>query len=515
MGSGRVVWSGYKPFYENAEADSKPYNPVEIMGYLSFSGPSWIIRGIGATVTKDNLTTVALWTAEIQEDGTLGPDKGPMTFGGTDIGAQVVMPEGMVAVAWGMKVSDGEISNLVVWGRKWNPETRLLDEIAVSYSTGGDTKVEMTTPVSPDPQQIIVGIGGGVKKDKVNRIAAGYATLAPSPSLSIVPVVWGTVSETGEPSNGRNYSSKKIDKGIYQLTFHNTPPDVVPVVGLTSGRRSSKDNGSDNVFSFKDVTATGCTVYSVDVGQSKRKAQDEIFSFVAFFPVAEIPGLLFGAVDKDGNKINGSEGWTVSRSKKGHYKLSFDPEMDPLPNLIMTSGMRDDEEDGSDDIISNNLPDSDGVKVYSLDVGDGSAKSQDEVFSFFAWNLKVLPMDPIANSMKLVARHRILPDGQLDVVDKRMVKKDKKPSTYYVPDEKGSGHWKINFNFPIPEVPVIFASAVKNESGEGDGAKRIISYQNASTTSYEIWSTKVGDGSRKSSDGNLEITVAMPDQFPI
>lgn len=514
MSSSRVVWSGYKPFYENALADSKPYNPVELMGYLGFGSPSWIIRGIGAKVSDDNLTGLAVWTAEIQDDGSLGEDKGPMYFGKTEYEASVKLPAGMVAVAWGMKCSGGDASNVVVWGRKWNSQTKSLEGDAVGYGSNGTLDVEMSTPVSDETQQIIVGFGAGVRSGDVNRIAAGYATLGMSPASSTVPVVWGAVDKDGNAVGGNNFSSKRVDDGVYELTWTNAP-DILPVVGLTSGRRPDKDDGSDRVLSFDKVTTTGCTVYSVDVGDGKNDLRDEEFSFVAFFPAGDIPGLLFGTVSESGDKLNGSTGWTASRSKTGKYKLQFDPEMDPPPNLIMTSGMRSDESNGSDNIISNDIPSTSGASVYSLDVGKGKTKVQDEVFSFFAWNLNVLPMDPLTHNMKMVARHRLIPGQKLDVVDSRMKKKDAAPSVYYYPESEGTGHWKIKFNFPLPEEPIIYCAPVKSPSGESDGANRIISYKNPSTTSYEVWSTKVGNGKHVGADGGLEITVTMPDQFPV
>lgn len=516
MSEDRIVWSAYKPFYENAQASSKPYNPVELMGYLSFSSPSWIIRGIGAAISDDNLTGLVVWTAEIQPDGTLGDDKGPMFLAGnTEPEAEIRLAAGWVAVAWGMKASSGDVSNIVLWARKWNPKTKRLEGDAVAHGSNGSADVEMSTPVSSDTQQIIIGIGAGVKSNNVNRIAAGYATLGMKTVDAISPVIWGSVNDNGTPKDGRNFSSEKLSTGKYRLTWKNNPA-VVPTVGLSSGTRSDEKDGSDNVFSFSEVTSTGCIVYSVDVGQSKQKLQDEAFSFVAFFPGERIPGLVFGTVAENGIRTNGSTGWSAIRESEGKYKISFNPLMDPRPNLIMTSGTGSTDSNGSDNVISNTVPTTEESYVYSLDVGDGSPRRQDKAFSFFAWNDNVLPMDPLLNNLKIVAKHSLAPGKAMKVTEARVAKKSEKTeSVFYVSDQKGDGHWEIKFNFPLPETPIIYASAVKDDSGESDGAPRIISYQNVTDEGYELWCIRVGNGKTKAVDGALEATVAMPDQFPL
>ena len=512
--TGRTVWSQYKPFYENADASSKAYNPVELMIYLDVTKPYYVIRGIGAKVKDNNVSVLALWKAKINKDGTLGEDSGPDYEGGSSLEAQLILPPGMVAVAWGMKVTDSDVSNLVLYGRLWNSETRQLEGEAMPYYYDGDS-IEMLTPVPEDEQQMIMGIGAGVDDNNVNRIAAGYVTLAPVPDSSTVPVIWGTVDKDGNAISGKNFQSKRTDKGIYQLSFQNAP-DVAPVIGLTAGRGDSEDDGSDCLFSYDNVTKTGCTVYSENVGGTNRAPDDEYFSFVAFFPASEIPGLVYGSVDESGNTISGSEGWSISpsNSNPGQYKLVFDPAMKPLPNLIMTSGVRKGEDEGSDNLISNGLPTPSANRIFSLDVGNGNNHNSDQAFSFFAWNVNVLPTDPVPSNLRVLARHRILEDGQLEVDDVRMTKEDSDPSVFYVVENLGTGHNKIKYNFPIPEVPVIFACAVKS-SNEDNGAERIISYQHASTTSYELWGTKVSGKDRKSEDGITEGTVALPDQFPI
>lgn len=515
MGSGRVVWSGYKPFYENALAKEEPLNPVEIMGYLPFSSPYSVIRGIGAKVSDDDLSTLCIWTAEIQEAGNLGPDSGPTYFSeNTELEASVRLPSNMVAVAWGLKVKDTEVSNIVIWARRWDPSTLSLTGSAVPYNYSGDNDVEMSTPVPQDTQQIIMGIGGGCRSKSINRIAAGYATLGMSPSSSQVPVIWGSVDSLGREISGLNFSSKKVSTGVYQLTWNNDHT-LVPVVGLCSGVSSGDDNGSANVLSFTNVTTGGCTVHSMNVGGNTNNLQDEAFSFAAFFPYTDIPGLLYGSVDEFGVRLGGSSGWMSFHTDTGQYIIEFDRPMDPEPTLIMTSGARSNEPNGSDNVISNDLPSTTQTKVFSKDVGDGDSESQDQRFSFFAWNLNVLPTDPLTRSFKVLARHRITPDGQFEGAFYGLRQESRTTeSVYSVADSLGNGHWRIDFNFPTPEVPIVYTCPYIT-SGESSGAKRITSTEGVTENGYETWSVKVGNGRCNPTDGGVEITVALPDQFPI
>lgn len=509
--SSRTVWTGYKPFYENALASSDAYNPVQVMGYLPFSKPYSVIRGIGASTEENELTNIGIWTAKIEKDGTLGDTEGPTIFGsGSDFEAQVILPDNYVAVAWGLRTSDGKVINVVIWARKWDSDTQTLGESVNTYYFEGDDDVNMATPVPTDSQQIIVGVGAGVDKSTVNRIAAGYAVLGPSSGSSTVPIVWGAVDEDGNIVSGVNFSAEKKDTGIYELSFENTP-DETPVIGLTSGMRSGESDGSDNVFSFDDVSSSGCKVYSVNVGGSKNEAQDEAFSFVAFFGSSDssIPGLLFGTVNDDGSPIAGSDGWQSARSKKGVYKVVFDSPMDPTPNLIMTSGMRSSEDTGSDDIISYSSASDKGMIVTSLDVGNGSTDHQDEVFSFFAWNSNVLPLDPLAGGDSLFDCHKLSAE-KADFAHIRRLGDDE--SVFYVGEKLGTGHWKVQYNFPTPETPILFSSMVAPDS---NGTRLISSYQNVTNESYEVWMVKVGDGKHEPYDGQSTITVVLPDQFPI
>ncbi|MDF1661971.1 MAG: hypothetical protein P1V97_09370 [Planctomycetota bacterium] len=103
----------------------------------------------------------------------------------------------------------------------------------------------------------------------------------------------------------------------------------------------------------------------------------------------------------------------------------------------------------------------------------------------------------------------------VDVVDGENGENSHSGVDYDYPESKGTGHWKIKFNFSLPELPIIYAAPVQSPSGESDGANRIISYKNPSTTSYEVWSTKVGNGKHTGADAWLEITVTLPDQFPV
>lgn len=516
MSSQRTVWTGYKPHYQNALEHSQSYNPVELMGYVG--SPTYVVRGIGAKIDDSNLTNLALWSAKIGKDGSLGEDRGPEYFGtGTSLDQQVILPENWVAVAWGMLADESSAENIVIWARTWNPETQMLEGEAKFFSNTGNDKVQMSTPISEDTQQIIMGVGAGVNVGEVNRIAAGYATLGLSPESPTVPIIWGSVDENGKIISGRNFISSIPEEGsgIYHLSWRNNPPGVIPIVGLTSGTRDGED-GSDNIFSFDEVTDQGCTIYSVDVGSKNKEPEDEAFSFVAFFPGQDIPGLVFGSVDEEGNKLRGSEGWSPVYRTKGRYQILLDPEMIPPPNLIMTSGMRSGESTGSDCIISNTFPKPGETYVFSLDVDGGETKNEDQAFSFFAWNVNVLPTNPaFPQASRAMTSLRIGEDGVLESVDSRAFETADRDSAFYVVKKKGKGNWEVLYNFPLPETPIIYTAPVKKPSGEDDGAKRILSFSNVSTTSYELWSIEVGNGKHKASPGAQEATVVLPDQFPI
>lgn len=510
MSSNQIVWTGYTPFYQNKDT-SNEYNPVELMAYIPFSSPTTVIRGIGVKVSDDNVSGFALWTADLQENGELGPDNDPTFIPSvTIIEAEVRLPANMVAVAWGLKASSKNASNVVIWARRWNSSTLRLEGDAISYNYAGDDSVEMSTPVPEDSQQIIMGFGAGVKSDDVNRIAAGYATLAPAPSSSQVPVIWGSVSSNGDVVAGMNFAVKRSGIGEYQLYWENQP-NIVPVIGVTSGVRSVEGEGSDNVFSFSNVTSAGATVTSTDVGGNNDNLEDEAFSFVAFFPITDIPGLLFGEVDSDGNRMTGSSGWSSIKTGTGAYLINFDRTMEPAPNLIMTAGSN-----GDNNVISNAVPNTIQAKVFSQDVGNGSSNSENSVFSFFAWNINVLPTDPLTSQLKAISSARILPGQNAAMTTVSVTTKDEiEESAFSVLDQLGDGHWQAKFNFPLPEVPIAFTSAVQTSGSESNGAKRIASIQNPTTTGYELWSIKVGDGHSTPTDGGMEVTVAMPDQFPL
>ncbi len=64
-------------------------------------------------------------------------------------------------------------------------------------------------------------------------------------------------------------------------------------------------------------------------------------------PSATTPRILYGRVDSAGDKINGSDGWTVSRiSDPGQYRVSFSSSFSAVPTAVATIG---------DQSISNNF----------------------------------------------------------------------------------------------------------------------------------------------------------------
>lgn len=206
----------------------------------------------------------------------------------------------------------------------------------------------------------------------------------------LVRVIWGTVDEDGNPVAPRtkNFDCKKTETGKYELTFQNAL-SVIPTVSVTSNMRSGESKGSDNVFSFSEVKTASATVWSVDVGNKKNKAQDEAFSFVAFFGELN-PGVVFATVNEDGELVKSAAHTGIkvrkSNSTKGKYYIDFLNEMQSVPNIIVCSSLRSDEKDGSDNVFSVSNFSKSSCEVWSIDVGDDGPKHQWEAFSIFAWD---------------------------------------------------------------------------------------------------------------------------------
>lgn len=529
----RPSWTNYIPYF--LARKTSQVKPVEVTAYLPGETADVVLSGMGVSTKGADVTRIALWNRRILGDGLSSEEKGPKNAGRDPDAAldlELHLPAGYAAVAFELGSKSGKLSSLTLWGRQYNAEVGRLIGPAVKYTTGGETSHTLAAPIPELGEQsetrILIGVGAGVYKDGIGRIAAAYTDLgqAPDPNADAV-VIYGTVDEHGAKIEGKNFEVNKLGTGHYQLFFQNAPAGVVPVVGICPVLNEGKNNGSDNVMSFDNPSPTSCEVYSVDVGEGKGKLQDQAFTFAAFFnPGFPVPGLLFGTVDETGKTIAGSEGFSTERRNKGHVQVNFTPHMEAPLTMIVTSGNRSNESGGSDDIISIKSPNLsqsstdclekyNHVQVYSLDVGDDKhAHSQDEVFSFFAWDNRVLP-SPILGFQSKKLIHSSWVGGQFKNKSNSDCLPDN-PLNHVVGSEQiGTGHQRIIFNMELPFIPIPYGVAIRDPDGESNGANRIISFGNLTTSGYDAWCMKINSSSKELVDGAFAVMAAIPSAFPI
>ena len=95
---------------------------------------------------------------------------------------------------------------------------------------------------------------------------------------------YGQINDDGTIGNlgSNNWSVTKGSTGIYNITFNTTFASTPVIIAGAYGDTDS--TSSDNVFSVYDVSTSGFSVVSIDVGVTTDpgwETQDSAFSFMA------------------------------------------------------------------------------------------------------------------------------------------------------------------------------------------------------------------------------------------
>jgi len=141
---------------------SDPNHSLEVQGTVT--DQSSVIVGMGARIDSNNdFTTLALWVAPIQDDGTIGKSK-MVTFGSDpdhslEASGQVGNQEVVTGV--GMRAASGDLTTLVLYARRLDANTGRLSTAVTPYKFGTDPNqdLEVDWNSCDGSQTIINGIG--------------------------------------------------------------------------------------------------------------------------------------------------------------------------------------------------------------------------------------------------------------------------------------------------------------------------------------------------------------------
>jgi len=165
---------------EPVKVGSDPNHSLEVQGDVS--DQSSVIVGVGARINSNNdFTTLALWVAPIQDDGTIGnPTK--VTFGSEpdqslEAAGQVGNQE--VVTGIGMRAASGDLTTLVLYARRLDANTGRLSTQATPYKfgTAPDNALEVDWNSCDGAQTVITSVGARCASGDVTTLVLGTGNL--------------------------------------------------------------------------------------------------------------------------------------------------------------------------------------------------------------------------------------------------------------------------------------------------------------------------------------------------
>jgi hypothetical protein len=156
--------------------------PPEVSGIVN--NPSSVIVGVGARVNGDKFTTLALWVAPILDDGTIGASE-KQQFGSDpshELEAQgsVGCQEVVVGVGFGVKADS--VDTLKLWARRLDASTGKLGDLKeYGFGTNAYDTPEVywycEDSAPVSTMNLITGVGVGVKDNTADRLILNTGNL--------------------------------------------------------------------------------------------------------------------------------------------------------------------------------------------------------------------------------------------------------------------------------------------------------------------------------------------------
>lgn len=159
---------------------SDPNHSLEVEGGVTDGGS--VIVGVGARINSDNdFTTLALWVAPIENDGTIGKAK-EMRFGSDpdhDLEAAGQVGSQEVLTGIGMRESGGNLTTLVLYGRRLDANTGRLSTAVSTYKFGKDPnhELEVDWDSCDGAQTIVTSVGLRASGGNVTTMVLGTGNL--------------------------------------------------------------------------------------------------------------------------------------------------------------------------------------------------------------------------------------------------------------------------------------------------------------------------------------------------
>jgi len=155
---------------------SDPTQKLEVEGGITDGGS--VIVGMGARIDDDNnFTTLALWVAPIQDDGTIGPAT-EQQFGSDpthslEASGQVGSQEVLTGV--GMRAASGDLTTLVLYGRRLDANTGRLSTKVNTYKfgTAPDNALEVDWNSCDGAQTVVTSVGARCADGDVTTMVLG------------------------------------------------------------------------------------------------------------------------------------------------------------------------------------------------------------------------------------------------------------------------------------------------------------------------------------------------------
>ena len=159
---------------------SDPNHSLEVEGTVT--DQSSVIVGVGARIDSDNdFTTLALWVAPIQDDGTIGKAT-KVTFGtepDVDLEAAGQVGNQEVVTGVGMRAASGDLTTLVLYGRRLDANTGRLSTEVTPYKFGTEPNhdLEADWDSCDGSQTVITSVGARCADGDVTTLVLGTANL--------------------------------------------------------------------------------------------------------------------------------------------------------------------------------------------------------------------------------------------------------------------------------------------------------------------------------------------------
>ena len=185
----RPAWSTARRIYVGPKGDYTPEAAVRLEDCAGYA-PFFAIIGVGARAENSNLKTLVIVYAPIKADGTLDNSDHQIRYcrGGSEpnhtVEQYAILPDGHVLTGFGISVTDNNVSQVVLYGRRLLSNGTLGTQVVVKAT---EHNVELShvlpdllplTPgafvypdsTSPDQGNIVTGIGLGVTDSNVTTL---------------------------------------------------------------------------------------------------------------------------------------------------------------------------------------------------------------------------------------------------------------------------------------------------------------------------------------------------------